>query len=59
MRRSFLYIFLYLISAIRVCGQLLPIRDYTTREGLNANAVTAILRDSRGLLWVGTYNGVN
>jgi ligand-binding sensor domain-containing protein len=59
MRRSFLYIFLYLISAIRVCGQLLPIRDYTTREGLNANTVTAILRDSRGLLWVGTYNGVN
>ncbi|HEY4060452.1 MAG TPA: two-component regulator propeller domain-containing protein [Puia sp.] len=39
--------------------QLLPIRNYTTREGLNTNSISAILRDSRGILWVGTYNGVN
>ncbi|MDP4245485.1 MAG: two-component regulator propeller domain-containing protein [Bacteroidota bacterium] len=40
-------------------AQLLPIRNYTTREGLNANGIYAILRDSKGVLWVGTYNGVN
>jgi ligand-binding sensor domain-containing protein len=40
-------------------AQLLPIRNYTTREGLNANSINAVLRDSKGMLWVGTYNGVN
>lgn len=45
------------------CGhlyaQLLPIRNYTTRQGLNTNSINAILRDSRGMLWIGTYNGLN
>ena len=56
---------LYLLVAFTLlpCGnthaQLLPIRNYTTRQGLNANSIEAILRDSRGMLWVGTYNGLN
>ncbi|HVS94955.1 MAG TPA: two-component regulator propeller domain-containing protein [Puia sp.] len=47
------------VAAPGLRAQLLPIRNYTTREGLNANSINAILRDSRGMLWVGTYNGVN
>lgn len=43
----------------RPYAQLLPIRNYTTRQGLNTNSINAILRDSRGMLWVGTYNGPN
>ena len=48
-----------LITPAPTHAQLLPIRNYTTREGLNTNSISAILRDSRGILWVGTYNGVN
>ena len=63
MRKPLLYLALLLIAATTVSqtlrAQLLPIRNYTTREGLNANSINAILRDSKGMLWVGTYNGVN
>jgi ligand-binding sensor domain-containing protein len=52
-------VILAIIAGGPVSAQLLPIRNYTMKEGLNANAIYAILRDSRGMLWVGTYNGVN
>jgi signal transduction histidine kinase/ligand-binding sensor domain-containing protein len=48
-----------LAGSFPALAQLLPIRNYTVKEGLNANAIYAILRDSKGVLWVGTYNGVN
>lgn len=32
---------------------------YTTNEGLSDNSVLCALRDSYGLLWVGTENGLN
>jgi len=32
---------------------------YTTREGLSNNIVFSLFQDSRGLLWVGTSNGLN
>jgi ligand-binding sensor domain-containing protein/signal transduction histidine kinase len=55
-----LLVFLLTATAAQTLrAQLLPIRNYTTREGLNANSINAILRDSKGMLWVGTYNGVN
>jgi ligand-binding sensor domain-containing protein len=47
------------LTTLSSSAQLLPIRNYTIREGLNANSIGALLRDSRGVLWVGTYNGVN
>ncbi len=40
-------------------AQLLPIRTYGYREGLNTNSINTVFRDSRGMLWVGTFNGVN
>lgn len=32
---------------------------YTTREGLSNNIITSLFQDSRGLLWIGTSNGLN
>ena len=32
---------------------------YTTEQGLSQDAVTALARDQRGFLWVGTLNGLN
>src|SRR5882757_679168 len=51
--------YLLSLTTLPVSAQLLPIRNYTTREGLNTNSIGLLLRDSRGILWVGTYNGVN
>ena len=64
MRRSILIFSLLLLSVFLGCrsaarAQVLPVRTYGIREGLNAGSISAVLRDSRGLLWVGTYNGVN
>lgn len=28
-------------------------------DGLRSNAVTSLLADSRGYLWIGTYQGIN
>lgn len=48
-----------LLLALTCPAQLLPIRNYTIKEGLNSNNIYAILRDTRGILWVGTNNGVS
>ena len=57
MRKLFIFFLLVTIGVAK--AQVLPIRNYGIREGLNAGSISAVLRDSRGLLWVGTYNGVN
>jgi signal transduction histidine kinase/ligand-binding sensor domain-containing protein len=52
-------LFLLLLTLGVARAQVLPVRTYAAREGLNASSISAVMRDSRGLLWVGTYNGVN
>jgi len=32
---------------------------YDGRDGLNSNDITAIAKDKRGLMWLGTYSGLN
>jgi ligand-binding sensor domain-containing protein len=32
---------------------------YEGRDGLSSNDISAIAKDSRGLMWIGTYNGIN
>lgn len=34
-------------------------RTYTTDDGLSSNSVSSVIRDSNGILWVGTRNGLN
>ena len=50
--------FLLLLPA-RVDGERLPIRAYTTADGLAHNRVNEIVRDSRGFLWFATYDGLS
>src|SRR3954463_5380550 len=37
----------------------LPVRSFTTADGLSDNRVHRIVLDSRGLLWVLTANGIS
>jgi ligand-binding sensor domain-containing protein/anti-sigma regulatory factor (Ser/Thr protein kinase) len=39
--------------------QRLEFEHVSVEQGLSHNAVTAILQDSRGFLWIGTRNGLN
>lgn len=32
---------------------------YDGRDGLNSNDIVAIVKDKRGLMWIGTFNGLN
>lgn len=40
-------------------SQQLPSKQYTTADGLPNNAIRSLLLDSRGILWIGTENGVS
>ncbi len=39
--------------------QLIRFDHYTTEQGLSQNMVDCILRDHKGFIWVGTWNGLN
>ncbi|MBN2611463.1 MAG: response regulator [Bacteroidales bacterium] len=38
---------------------ILRFRHYTANEGLSQNMVDCILKDSKGFIWIGTWNGLN
>lgn len=40
-------------------SQALQLKSFTTRDGLSNNLVTAIIRDDRQLLWLGTPFGID
>ena len=40
-------------------GAQLPLRHYTTADGLASNAVYSIASDSRGFLWFATAEGLS
>jgi ligand-binding sensor domain-containing protein len=46
-------------SVSEVCGQRLPLRAYSSADGLAGDHVTALLPDSRGFLWIGTTTGLS
>src|SRR5947209_9828763 len=48
-----------LLTAASAFGQQLPIRWYTVRDGLAFSDVLALFQDSRGYLWVGTFDGLS
>jgi two-component sensor histidine kinase len=54
---SLLVIFMY-CCAWSSYGQKYPSKNISTIDGLPNNQVEAIYKDSRGLLWVGTQNGL-
>lgn len=52
--RSMLFALLLCISINSITAQ-----SFTIDNGLSQNAVTAIIEDSRGYLWISTYDGLN
>ena len=48
-----------LLSARSVSGQQLPVRTYTTADGLPRDLILRIVRDSRGFLWFCTGDGLS
>jgi signal transduction histidine kinase/ligand-binding sensor domain-containing protein len=57
----FAFISVLLVSLFN--GQAQPpnlqFKHITTADGLSSSSVTSILQDSRGYMWIGTYNGLN
>lgn len=47
------------LAGSRLRAETLPIRTYTTADGLPRNGVHAIVTDSRGFLWVLTAEGIS
>src|SRR5262245_61383238 len=47
-----------LLLSIPASSELLPIKTYTTADGLAHNTVNRIVRDSRGFLWFCTEEGL-
>src|SRR5260221_10418408 len=56
MRRLAILIFL---GVLALKSELLPIRAYTTADGLAADRVECIVRDARGFLWFCTPEGLS
>ena len=52
-------VFAFLLIPSLVSAQQLPIKTYTTADGLAQNAVNRIMRDSRGFLWFCTEDGLS
>lgn len=48
-----------LIFCFAAFGEQLPIRTYTTADGLAGNVIDRIVRDSRGYLWFCTREGLS
>ncbi len=60
LRLSFLALTLSSLFALSdVVAQRLPLRTYTTAEGLPHNIINKIVRDSRGFLWFCTADGLS
>jgi signal transduction histidine kinase/ligand-binding sensor domain-containing protein len=54
-----LCIVLAVASPSPAISQMLPFHNYTIRDGLPSNHVTALCQDSRGFLWIGTDEGLS
>ncbi len=50
---------LSLLLAISVSFGQYYFKQYQVDDGLRHNAVTAIIQDSKGLMWIGTRDGIN
>jgi len=48
-----------LFSEFYTRAQEVNFEHFTTDDGLSANTVLCLFQDSKGFLWIGTYNGLN
>ncbi|NOR29008.1 MAG: hypothetical protein GQ540_10830 [Lutibacter sp.] len=56
-KNNFLILLLFIVGTIT--AQIVPSKQVSTLNGLPNNQVESIFKDSRGILWVGTNNGVS
>ena len=60
MKHRFLFAFVFIISCITVTAQhRFSFTHYTSDNGLSQNSITAIMKDSKGYIWLGTRDGLN
>ena len=56
---KFILILWLLIFCSEAFAQKFQYKSFTTKDGLSSNNTNAILKDSRGFIWIGTQNGLN
>jgi ligand-binding sensor domain-containing protein len=59
LRRLLVTLAFWLVGSNFVAAQQLPLKSYTTADGLAHNSVNRIVRDSRGFLWFCTEEGLS
>jgi ligand-binding sensor domain-containing protein len=47
-----------LLQSFPVFGQILPFKNYSSKPELMDQQVTGLIKDDRGLLWIGTPFGL-
>ena len=56
-------VLLWLFCTISLCSsaqkKTLGFKTLTSEDGLSQGTITAIIEDSKGIMWVGTQNGLN
>ncbi len=56
---NFLLVGILLAGGSNSYSQILPFKNYTTKDGLVSNNVRALYQDAKGYLWIGTIEGLN
>src|SRR5215207_2545704 len=50
---------LFLLASGVVCAERLPVKIYTSADGLGSSFINASMRDARGFLWFATRDGLS
>jgi len=62
MRKRFVLFFIITLIAFMssdVISQMLPLKNYSTEDGLPQSTIRCIFQDTKGFIWFGTFNGVS
>ncbi|MCM3874814.1 MAG: ATP-binding protein [Thermoanaerobaculia bacterium] len=54
-----LFLLMFVLPALDAFGEQLPLKSYTTANGLASDRIHCILPDSHGFLWLGTEDGIS
>lgn len=58
-KKSKLTLLFCLFVVVKTFSQQYPSKNYSTLDGLPNNSIYSVFKDSRGILWIGTANGVS
>ena len=56
---NFLYVLLFVVTAIEVNARSYCFKSYEVEDGLSNNNVTCCIQDHYGFMWIGTRDGLN